>query len=105
MFRADNKLHQSLGNRGWEPQRFRIHLRGPALGNGQSLVLSSFYCLFLAGSLAEALVFLIGMRLCVTVVFRLNKCPAQNQMRAKATQLFLEGILYQAIKWVEKPGT
>ena len=45
-----------------------------------------------------ALVFLIGMSLHVTVVFRLNKCPAQNEMRGKAAQLFLERILYQENK-------
>ena len=71
--------------------RFRIHLPGPTLGNGQNFVLRSFYCLFLVGlSRPGAGIFNWNESLHVTVVFRLNKCPVQNEMRGKATtQLFL----------------
>ena len=62
------------------------------------LSLMVFIVCFLWCSLALVLVFLIGMRVYVTVVFRLNKCPAQNEMREKSNAIISRGIFYQEIR-------
>ena len=78
--------------------RFRIHLPGPTLGNGQSLVLRSFYCLFLAGlSRPGAGIFNWNESLHVTVVFRQMSCSERDERKGNDAIISLEGILYQAI--------